>query len=179
MKCERCGQREAAVKYIEVEEGVKRTRWLCEKCAAEEGAAEPPGGPMPAEQSGLPAFLDASVDPASTVGRETEPCPACGLRLEQFQDSGLLGCPRCYTHFQAHLVPLIRRFHRAGVHLGKAPRARGPRAALRLEIGQLRSALETAVAAEDFEEAARLRDAISRLQTDLVDSTEPDIGEAL
>ena len=178
MKCERCGRREAAVKYIEVEEGVKRTRWLCEVCAAEEGASEPVGGSSPADETGLPTFLGAASDPAAAAeDADLAPCPACGLRLNEFQDSGLLGCPRCYTHFRSHLVPMMRRFHRASTHLGKAPRARGPRAALRLEIGQLRSALEAAVAAEDFEEAARLRDEISRRQSALSGSTGADVEE--
>ena len=47
---------------------------------------------------------------------------------------------------------------------GKAPGARGPQAALRLEIRQLRSNLEAAVGSEDYEEAARLRDRIAGLQ---------------
>lgn len=176
MKCERCGQREAQVKYIEVEEGVKRTRWLCAVCAAEEGAAQPKatGDPVDAD---LPAFLGVVPTP-SAAETPPPPCPACGVALDQLQETGLLGCPRCYEHFRVQLLPLLRRYHRAGVHLGKAPRARGPRAALRLEIGQLRSALEAAVAAEDFEEAARLRDLIAQRQAALARAADPDAGGA-
>ena len=162
MKCERCHQREAAIKYIEVEEGVKRSRWLCEDCAAEEGAQPPPL--MPAVDSaaaGIQVFLSSEVDPAPG------PCDQCGAEIQQLHDHGLLGCPHCYVHFREQILPLLRRYHGATVHLGKAPGARGPRAAMRLEIRQLRSNLETAVAAEDFEVAAGLRDQITRLQADL------------
>ncbi|HOX26514.1 MAG TPA: UvrB/UvrC motif-containing protein [Candidatus Krumholzibacteria bacterium] len=172
MNCERCGSREAQVKYIEVEEGVKRVRWLCEVCAAEEGAAQPP---VAGDEVGanLQAFL-GGVAPAPALETPPPACPACGVGLDQLQETGLLGCPRCYVHFREQLLPLLRRYHRAGVHLGKAPRARGPRAALRLEIGQLRSALEGAIAREDFEEAARLRDLIARRQATLGSLAEPE-----
>ena len=162
MKCERCGQREAAIKYIEVEEGVKSSRWLCETCAADEGAQAPP--PLPAGDdaaASIQVFLGSEADPAP------EPCSECGAEIQQLHDNGLLGCPRCYVHFREQLLPLLRRYHGATVHLGKAPGARGPRAAMRLEIRQLRSNLETAVAAEDFETAADLRDQITRLHADL------------
>lgn len=177
MKCERCGQRPAAVKYIEIEEGVKRSRWLCEECAAAEGAARPAAEPQGSDAlaASLQAFLGGAVAPA-----EDQPavaaCPACGVTIEQLRETGLLGCPRCYTHFRAYLLPLLSRFHRAVTHLGKAPRARGPRASLRLEIGRLRSALEAAVTREDFEEAARLRDEIVQRQRDLAAMTEPPAG---
>ncbi len=168
MKCDRCGQRPAAVKYIEIEEGVKRSRWLCEVCAAAEGAARPavesqvPGTLAASLQAFLGGAQAADEDQATVAA-----CPACGISLKQWQDTGLLGCPRCYTHFRAHLLPLLQRYHRAATHLGKAPRARGPRANLRLEIGRLRGALESAVSREDFEEAARLRDLIKARQDEL------------
>jgi protein arginine kinase activator len=176
MNCERCRRRPAAVKYIEVEDGVKRTRWLCEECATEEGAAPPPPA---ASDTGvnLQAFLGESPAAADPDRPDPAPCPQCGGGVDQLQDTGLLGCPRCYEHFRDLVVPLVRRYHRASVHLGKAPRARGPRAARRLELAQLRSALEAAVAAEDFEEAARLRDRAAKLQDELRSTGEPAAGE--
>jgi len=160
MKCERCREREAAVKYIEVEEGVKRSRWLCEACAAEEGAQAPAPTGNDAGAT-LQVFLGGDDDPA------LPPCEVCGAELQHLHDQGLLGCPHCYPHFRAQLVPLLRRYHRASVHLGKAPGARGPEAALRLEIRKLRSALEAAVADEDYEQAASVRDRITALQEQL------------
>jgi protein arginine kinase activator len=168
MTCDRCKKRQAAVKYIEIEDGIKRSRWLCEICAAEEGAARPAEedqGQEPLDTS-LQAFLEGepmAVDDEPDVAA----CPACGVTLKQWQETGLLGCQRCYPHFRTYLLPLLNRYHRSVSHLGKAPRARGPRAALRLEIGRLRSSLEVAVVREDFEEAARLRDEIALRQAEL------------
>lgn len=163
MNCERCGRREAAVKYIEVEDGVKRTRWLCEVCAAEEGA-QVPDQAEPFDALEVPVFLDAEPsgsrdDPADQL----PPCPACGTRFSSLQGQGLLGCSACYEHFRAELNQILRRFHRAATHVGKAPRARGARAERRLRVAQLRGQLDAAVTAEDFETAARLRDEIGAL----------------
>lgn len=174
MKCERCNRREAAVKYIEVEEGVKRVRWLCEECAAEEGAQAPAADEV--VSSHLQAFLGESGAPRDDEPRTPASCPACGADLSQLHDIGRLGCPHCYQHFREELLPVLRRYHRATVHLGKAPRAHGPRAVLRREIGQLRSALEAAVAGENYEEAARLRDLIAARQASLADTGEAGDG---
>jgi len=172
MNCERCGQREAVLNYTEIEEGVKRRMWLCEVCAAEEGVHLP--GQEPAAEGkglagGLEVFLGNLVTGAGGEAADAvQPaCATCGHTLQKFLDSGLLGCPECYGVFREHLLPVLRRYHRSTTHLGKAPRARGPRAALRLEIARLRNGLDQAVACEDYEEAARLRDRIRTHETEL------------
>lgn len=165
MNCERCGQRPARVKYIEVEEGEKRSRWLCEVCAAEEGArvTPPPDNPAPEELSlfmGAEDNLDAAASP-----QPPRTCPHCGTAFAALEDDGLLGCTRCYEVFREGLRPVLHRFHRAAVHVGKAPRARGPVAQRRVRLNELRRRLDAAVAAEDYEQAARLRDEIEAFQT--------------
>ncbi|MEE4298178.1 MAG: UvrB/UvrC motif-containing protein [Pseudomonadales bacterium] len=174
MNCERCGRRPASVKYIEIEDGVKRSRWLCEVCAAEEGAQAPPE-PSAGGAADLPVFMDAKENDDTDREPDT-PCPRCGTVFEDLQGQGLLGCPECYEHFQSQLESLLLRFHRAATHVGKAPRARGVRAELRLEIAQLRARLEEAVGAEDFETAAHLRDEIAALAERLKHATGDDDG---
>lgn len=171
MDCERCGNHEAEARYVEVQDGQKRSRWLCPECARAEGL-QAPGPVAPLEKGGgLNVFLEPETpEPAEPAAA---PCPQCGTGIDRLHDLGLLGCPRCYAHFRVQLSPLLRRYHGATVHLGKAPRARGPQAALRLEIAQVRSALESAVAMEDFEQAATLRDRIAALQASLDEAAEP------
>jgi len=165
VNCERCGKRPAEVKFIEVEDGVKSSRWLCEVCAAEEGAQFPAEVNEPISED-LSLFVgdEVSVEPVEPVA-ET-PCPRCGTVFSALEDSGLLGCAHCYESFHGELRSVLTRFHRATTHVGKAPRARGPRAQRRLRVNQLRQQLEVAVGSEDFETAARLRDEIAALQQD-------------
>jgi protein arginine kinase activator len=72
----------------------------------------------------------------------------------EFRSRGRLGCPRDYEVFARGLLPLLQRAHGATRHVGKAAR-RSPSASRRL---LLRAQLRRAIAREDFELAARLRD---------------------
>jgi protein arginine kinase activator len=83
-------------------------------------------------------------------------CPACGLKYAAFRADGRLGCPDDYDAFRPALEPLLERIHRGTRHGGKAPRA----AALRAELSELRGQLAAAVEAENYEDAAELRDRI-------------------
>jgi len=62
------------------------------------------------------------------------------------------------------LLPFLGRFHRQVTHLGRFPDFAAGTPSRLGEITRTRIALEKAVAAEDFEEAARLRDLILGLE---------------
>jgi protein arginine kinase activator len=175
MTCDRCGQRVAVVNYIDIEAGIKKAQWLCEECAADVGLQLPghePALELGGTAAGLHGFLGNSLEGEPDVDDDSPTtmalvCPACGYTFEQLKNTGLLGCPECYVVFREHLLPVLRRYHRATTHLGKAPRVRGHRAELRLEIARLRHSLDAAVGREDYEEAARLRDFIRERELEL------------
>lgn len=163
MKCHICGEREASVHYIEIIEGKKTSQWLCAECADREGITPQPNA-MQAHGT-LDAFLGemlkgAPQERARERGAPGLVCAACGYDYRRLQETGMLGCPACYQSFHRQLLPMLRRYHGDTAHLGKLPRSRGPQAALRQEIVQLRQLLEQAVSLESYEEAARLRDQI-------------------
>lgn len=84
-------------------------------------------------------------------------CPHCGIKFMEFRAEGRLGCPHDYDVFRVGLAPLLERIHRAGKHVGKAPTgSHDPQAFA--ELVALRNQLHEAVAAEAYEEAARIRD---------------------
>ena len=151
MKCHYCGQ-PATVHLTDIVAKQKRELHLCEGCAREHHLVPP--GPSP--QLNLQALVQlimgmpAAADPAGLT------CPTCGLKYAAFRADGRLGCPDDYDAFRAALEPLLDRIHRGTRHQGKAPRAAGRRA----ELGNLRDQLQAAVAAEKYEDAARLRDRI-------------------
>ncbi len=192
MKCQKCHEREAVIHYIEIDEDKKTSLWICEVCAREEGisadedeaelvAPGEPSGPGESD-TGFEAFLGGMLESAdeSAPKLSAEPevvCPGCGYRYEQLQETHLLGCPECYSTFRSRLLPMLRRYHSEVGHVGKAPRADGPRAALRRELAALKVDLNEAVAREDYETAAGLRDEVRRKETDLargVAATETD-----
>lgn len=161
--CDKCGSGEAVVRLTEIVNNEMTTSHLCEKCAAEKGLETTP------EPANFPLtdFLAKMGEPEA--GR-SEPegdirCGFCGLTFATFKESGRLGCPHCYTSFEPHLRSLLRRIHGSTAHVGKVYLPPDPTAsALEKRLEGLRRKLERAVAAEDFERAAELRDEIRSLE---------------
>jgi len=139
---------------------------------ADEGETGPADWEGGEKDAALDRFIGGMF---SGVGPRDEPipdCPSCGTSYATFRGSGRLGCPHCYVAFRRVLLPFLGRFHRQVTHLGKFPRHAAGSASRVGEITRTRIALEKAVAAEDFETAARLRDRIRELE----DPGAPDSG---
>lgn len=157
MRCDHCHEREAVVHLTQVTGAETTQVHLCEKCAAEKGI-EPATALV---KSPLGGFLAQLSTPVALEGSAPDlRCPRCGAGLADFRDAGRLGCAECWTTFAAPLTDLVRRLHGATRHTGEryvAPGAPAPSEPSPV-IDRLREDLRAAVAAEDFERAARLRD---------------------
>jgi protein arginine kinase activator len=158
MKCQICDN-PATVHLTDIVNKKKRELHLCERCARERNLIPESPGPQldlkallnllvhPFPQSGAPA------DDAEPAPRQiAEACDVCGITLAEFKAEGRLGCPHDYESLRDALEPLLERIHRSLVHAGKAPRA--------VRVREWKKRMQAAVAAEDYEEAARLRDLI-------------------
>jgi protein arginine kinase activator len=130
---------------------------LCERCARERNLLPDP----PSPQIDLKALMNLLIPPIHVPVGEgttaTEPqCPKCGLNYASFKAEGRLGCGHDYETFRSILEPILERVHRSVVHTGKHPAT----AQLAARIEELRTQMNAAVAVEDYEQAARLRDLI-------------------
>jgi len=76
------------------------------------------------------------------------------------QKRSRVGCPEWYEAFAEELTPLVEAMHKGVQHVGKVPAG----ARVSAEIAALERKLEQAVAAQRFEEAARLRDLVRDLK---------------
>jgi protein arginine kinase activator len=94
-------------------------------------------------------------------------CGECGLSFQEFSRTGRLGCGHCYEAFRASMQELLRRIHGNTRHSGRRPRnaPKPARTSKARSMRKLKAELDRAVAEEDFEKAARLRDEIRALQT--------------
>jgi protein arginine kinase activator len=148
-KCQSCG-RPSTVIITNIIDEEKRELHLCEDCARDQHHLL--DGPSLNLQALVKLIMGmpAAADPAGLT------CPTCGLKYAAFRAGGRLGCPDDYDAFRPALEPLLDRIHRGTRHQGKTPRA----ALRRAELDALRDRLKAAVAVEDYEEAARLRDRI-------------------
>ena len=77
---------------------------------------------------------------------------------------GRLGCSECYQIFRPEVAHRLKGMHKGVTHLGRVP-ARLLEAHQRQQrLDSLRERLEEAIGAENYEEAAGLRDEISELE---------------
>jgi len=162
MKCEKCGQSEATVHLTQMVNGEVRKLHLCAECANQNGIVSH----IPSTISEILLGAGAKI-PVGSVKRSGGICPTCGLKREQFQSMGRLGCDDCYQSFKEELSPIIRAMHHAEHHVGKIPQSLVREIDLEKEVEALHGRLKDAVHAERFEEAARLRDRISTLTNEL------------
>lgn len=154
MLCESCNEREATVHLTQVVDGSVKKVHLCEDCAAKSGLDIQ--GPISINDILL--GMGAAVGGAAADDRS---CSRCHMRRADFKKTGRLGCPGCYETFEADLEPLIRAMHRSEQHIGKVPEREGALVKMGAELAVLQKQLDQAVAAENYEEAARLRDRIA------------------
>ena len=156
MTCDVCGEREAIVNLTQIENGEATAMHLCERCAAERGV-EPPAP----RKTPLGGFL-AAMGALSAGGGAA--CPSCGATLQSFRESGRLGCSECWNAFEPSLRELVRRLHGSTYHVGERySHETGEIPTAQLER-ELREKLKEAVAAENFELAAELRDRLRVLE---------------
>lgn len=168
MLCEKCQERPATVFYTEVINNKQKTMQLCEVCAGQMQAEGLGGLPQMNLHNFLASFWNqmSGVHPFAAKTKE-ETCPTCGTAQSLFAQKGLFGCGDCYKHFGGRLEPLLRRIHGSSAHTGKVPLRSGGKVLLARQIEELKAGLRDAVAREEFERAAELRDQIKQLEQQL------------
>ena len=111
------------------------------------------------------ALLCPECYAALTAARaEARRCPSCGMALEDYRRTGLVGCAECYRFFRRELTPAVKGIQGGTTHTGKTPGAdAGENYELFLERARLRGRLEEALRRGDDREAERLGEAIRSL----------------
>lgn len=160
--CESCKKEQATFHLTNLtRDGQKIEKHLCERCAIEQGLVQV-HKPSPTQEV-IETFMKAAKGKAAAIANVV--CEECGTSYLEFRNQGLLGCPHDYDVFRELLTPLIERAHDGGTHhVGKTPRSLGTARTSQQQIRQLKRQLADAVAAEDYERAAKLRDRIATLE---------------
>jgi len=159
-KCDKC-DKPATVHLTEIVNGQKHEKHLCEDCAAQEGITIKAN--VPISQLLEEFVLQSAEGGESDVGDLA--CDVCGTTFAEFRHRGVLGCPNDYDAFEQALLPLLGRAQEgAARHIGKVPRRAGSDQKKQNLILRLRAELKGAVAAEDYEKAAALRDKVKELE---------------
>ncbi|MGI5875777.1 MAG: UvrB/UvrC motif-containing protein [Dethiobacteria bacterium] len=167
MLCQNCEKRKATVHFTKIINGKKTEIYLCESCAAEKGDLDFPfEGQFPLQQffSSIIGMMPSGGKFVHTPPAGSMQCPDCGLTYDQFGQIGRFGCAECYKSYGENLIPLLRRLHGNQRHIGKLPVRAGKYLKQKKEIESLREELQKRIEEEAFEEAARIRDEIRKLE---------------
>lgn len=187
MQCQVCKQDEATVHLTQIVDDDVRSLDLCVGCAKQKGVSDPLGFSFAdvfkeaAPEEG--AAGEAEPDKPARATRAEVQCSRCGLGHADFKKTGRLGCSDCYEAFAGVLDGMLKGMHKGIRHTGKLAQTAGQPGAARTvpgtppdgtepapagtkapELDRLSVQLAEAVAREDFEEAARLRDQIRATQ---------------
>jgi len=158
LKCDKC-DKAATIHLTEIVDGRKIEKHLCEDCAASEGITVKANVPI------TQLLEDFIMQTSAEEDLSQLKCDVCGMTFGEFRNKGLLGCPQDYDVFERALLPLVERAHEGATqHIGKVPhRAAAGSQKQQNALLRLRAELKSAVAAEDYERAAALRDQIKEL----------------
>jgi|JI9StandDraft_2_1071091.scaffolds.fasta_scaffold96120_2 protein arginine kinase activator len=169
IECSLC-QRESVITYKEVVNGKILSSKMCASC------------PLLMKKLGLPTKNNAC---SGTCEKKEVLCTSCQTTLEAIQTGGRLGCPACYQVFEKTLIQELTRSQELYIrdmsmsekdknlsfHLGKIPdKLEAGHLSIRLE--SLQAALGEAIALENYEKAAGIRDQI-KLILEGTDAREP------
>ena len=134
---------------------------LCEACSKEKGVQDPTSFAL--------ADLLLGIGAAEEIekGAPAKKCSVCGFSQADFKKTGRLGCSECYETFAEGLGSLLKAMHKGTEHVGKLPERAQRVMVLNQRMRALNANLQKAVAAENYESAASLRDQIKQLETDL------------
>jgi len=157
MKCCLCKQKEAKVHLTKIEAGQMQRVDLCEECAKSKGMEDPA-----VSMADLLLGLGTPQEVQSAAPQAEVKCPVCGFTQADFKKAGRFGCSECYKAFAEGLETLLKSMHKGVRHKGKAPALGGED--LKEKLAALQKSLDTAIADEQYEVAAKLRDQLRALR---------------
>ena len=165
MKCQKCAK-PATFHITDIERGKPREYHFCDEHARQHltPVEEPPEPASTMGELAKKLTVNPGGRPASRRRPTSRSCPNCNITFLEFRNSGRLGCPYDYEVFRDELMPLLENIHDETRHSGKVPRRAPRNSQQQTTLIQLRNDQKRAVAAEDYETAARVRDKIQSIE---------------
>ena len=180
MKCDNCGKNNANVRYYRNINGVEKQMNLCEECSQKLGIANEMNFNMPIDFSSFWGGFFEDFETPSLLnlvsGRNEITCKGCNNTFEDILEKGKFGCPECYETFENEIDELLNRMHGRNRHVGRIGKGEKARVDNNSEekreknkkennkIEELKSKLKDLIKEEKYEEAAKVRDEIKKLE---------------
>ncbi len=171
MLCEHCKSKNATVHYNYSVNGVKTDLHLCVECAEKFVLnSENPGfknglfSGLFGDFFGINNGIQKGTVTEHGLSIKDDICPSCGMSRSELHKVGRFGCSECYNTFAQDAASMLARLHISTEYMGKIPEGVSESLSLSRKIEKLRRDMQDAVDRQDYEEAARIRDAIKLLQ---------------
>lgn len=188
MLCDNCGKREANVRYSENINGRRKELNLCEECSKKLGISHMDFN-MPIDFSSffgefMEDFATPEFMPLLNEIKALK-CNNCGSTFEEIANTGKLGCGNCYDVFGERLDSIIRRIQGANCHVGRVGKIIDSKIDEKIanqstqkeektnqsennkkenQLEKLQGQLKQAIREEKYEEAAKIRDEIKKIE---------------
>lgn len=160
MKCDKCGN-PSVYHSTFIVNGVSQSTNLCRDCAIKEGV-------FTNQKTSL--FDDLFSSFSDMLGFEEVKnivCPVCKTSLKEFKTTGKLGCPNCYEIFREEISNVIKRIAPFEKHQQDTIKTKPVKQKLSKEeqIANLREEMKLAVSEERYEDAAKIKKQITKLES--------------
>ena len=161
MKCDKCGN--ASVYHSTyIVNGVARSTNLCKDCAIKEGVFS---------TAPTSIFDELMLNFADFLGYEKVEdvvCPVCKTSLRELKTTGKLGCPNCYEAFRQEIAKIVNKIAPYHEHKQESLKdfktSHDGKVSKQEKIAQLRAEMKMAVAEERYEDAAKIKKQITKLE---------------
>ena len=190
MMCQNCNENEANVKYTQIINGVKKQMNLCDKCAKELGIDDISFN-MQMDFSNFLGDMFENFEETfipSLINPQTLLCDKCGNGYDDFIKNGKFGCDKCYETFEDKIDNILKNIHGANKHVGRNIKQIKEKEHTKKEnnktninknndqkennkeiknkqkIEELKIRLKQEIKEERYEDAAKTRDEIKRLE---------------
>ena len=169
MICQSCVKKTATTHIKTIVNGKLAEAHLCADCAKEKGY----GSVFDQWNLGFGNLLGGLLGKGHSEEAVVH-CKKCGATFAEIAKTGNLGCEECYTTFRRQLLPLIQRIHGTAHHKGKRPGSsalcisdtnRQMLAVQESTLEEKKRQLQRAIEAQEFEQAAVLRDEIKEMES--------------
>lgn len=163
MLCENCKKNIATTHIKTSVNGTVTEMHLCSQCALKQGI-----GDEFIMNSTFSDMLSSIFGDAAALSEKgsTKRCECCNSSFSDIVKTGKLGCSNCYETFFDELLPNLKRIHGSVKHIGKQVSTEDSNAEpfTAETADSLRKKLKEMIDAENYEEAAVLRDRIKALE---------------
>lgn len=160
MKCDKCGA-PSVYHSTYIVNGVSQSTRLCRDCAIKEGV-------FTNQKTNL--FDDLFSSFSDLLGFEKVEnivCPVCKTSLKEFRSTAKLGCVNCYEAFREEIKNVIKRIAPFEKHNEETVKTKPTKQKLTKEeqIALLREDMKLAVSEERYEDAAKIKKQIAKLES--------------